>query len=219
MTLKIPNQGMTQRLYCKNAFAELERLNEQNEENFSHFYQLLTAETAKIGKNDEAMDYYLNAIKLAKQHEFLRNECLANELFARFWLQKGLSPVAAIYMTEASEKWGAIDTFELGYSVGVVVDIADWVAQTEIFLQPGDGMVLYTDRLTEARNSDKQLYTIERLCVVVSRDWHLSVQEILNAVIADVRQHIGSQKVYDDITLLTHFKAKINHNNYKDDLS
>ncbi len=95
-----------------------------------------------------------------------------------------------------------IDTFELGFIVGIEEDIGDFLALKEIPLQPGDGVVLYTDGVTEARNIEKKLYGLDRLCEVVSRHWHLSATEIQQAVIADVRQYIGTQKVYDDITLL-----------------
>ncbi len=68
-------------------------------------------------------------------------------------------------------------------------------------LQPGDGIVLYTDG-TEARNPEMELYGIERLCEVVSRNWHQTAKEIQQAVIADVKQYIDTQEVFDDITLL-----------------
>ncbi|HEY9739895.1 MAG TPA: SpoIIE family protein phosphatase, partial [Coleofasciculaceae cyanobacterium] len=45
-------------------------------------------------------------------------------------------------------------------------------------------------------------YGLEQLCGIISQNWHLSAQEIKQAVIDDVRRHIGSQKVFDDITLL-----------------
>jgi predicted ATPase/serine phosphatase RsbU (regulator of sigma subunit)/tRNA A-37 threonylcarbamoyl transferase component Bud32 len=95
-----------------------------------------------------------------------------------------------------------IDTFDLGFSVGVIDDIADMVSQTHIELQPGDGIVLYTDGITEARDPNKALYGLERLCEVVSRNWHLEAKAIQQAVIADVRHFIGEQKVFDDITIL-----------------
>jgi len=95
-----------------------------------------------------------------------------------------------------------IDTFDLGFSVGVIDDIAEMVSQTHIELQPDEGIVLYTDGITEARNPEMELYGIERLCEVISRNWHLSASEIQQAVVADVKQYIDTQKVYDDITLL-----------------
>ncbi|EDN65331.1 Stage II sporulation E [Beggiatoa sp. PS] len=76
------------------------------------------------------------------------------------------------------------------------------MSQQELSLQPGDGIVLYTDGITEARNPEMELYEIERLCEVVSRNWHLTAKEIQQAVIDNVRQFIGEQKIFDDITLL-----------------
>jgi sigma-B regulation protein RsbU (phosphoserine phosphatase) len=40
------------------------------------------------------------------------------------------------------------------------------------------------------------------MCEVISQNWHLSAEEIKQAVIDDLRGHIGTQKVVDDITLL-----------------
>jgi sigma-B regulation protein RsbU (phosphoserine phosphatase) len=45
-------------------------------------------------------------------------------------------------------------------------------------------------------------YGIERLCQVAKENRHKTVEEIRQAVIDDVRQHIGKQKVFDDITLV-----------------
>ena len=95
-----------------------------------------------------------------------------------------------------------IDTLDLGFPIGLVDEISEFVAQETVRLNPGDGMVLYTDGITEAENPHRQFYGIERLCEVVSQNWQQSASAIQRAVINDVRQHIGTQKVYDDISLL-----------------
>jgi len=69
-------------------------------------------------------------------------------------------------------------------------------------LNPGDGVVLYTDGITEAENQKKEFYGQTRLGEIVQCHWQQSSEEIRQAVIGDVRQHIGTQKVFDDITLL-----------------
>jgi len=65
-----------------------------------------------------------------------------------------------------------------------------------------DVVVLYTDGITEAENMDKLLYGLERLIEVIEINWQRSAADIRDAVIKDVRSHIGEQKVFDDITLL-----------------
>ena len=95
-----------------------------------------------------------------------------------------------------------IDTFDLGFPIGLDDDIADFIDQQVVLLEPGDGVVLYTDGITEAENMDGTQYELERLCEVVSRHWEEPAEAIKNAVIADLRSFIGQQKVHDDITLL-----------------
>ena len=62
--------------------------------------------------------------------------------------------------------------------------------------------MLYTDGITEAKNMEKLVYGLERLIEVIEMNWQRSDAEIRDAVIKDVRSHIGEPKVFDDITLL-----------------
>jgi len=95
-----------------------------------------------------------------------------------------------------------IDTFDLGFPIGLEFEIADFVKQTTVSLNAGDVVVLYSDGITEAENVDKQMYGLERLCEIIQQNCQKNAHEIQEAVIDDVRQFIGEQKVYDDITLL-----------------
>ena len=95
-----------------------------------------------------------------------------------------------------------IDTMDLGFPIGLDEDIDGLVDEQVIRLNQGDGVVLYTDGITEAENMDEEEYGLERLCTVLSDHWHQPAEAIKKAVIEDVREHIGKQKVYDDITLL-----------------
>jgi serine phosphatase RsbU (regulator of sigma subunit) len=95
-----------------------------------------------------------------------------------------------------------IDTMHLGFPLGLEEDIAAFIASEQVQLYPGDVVVLYTDGITEAFDINCQQYGIKQLCEVVSRYREYSAQEIREAVISDVRRHIGEQKIFDDITLL-----------------
>ncbi len=95
-----------------------------------------------------------------------------------------------------------MDTIDLGFPIGLEEEIAQWVAAATVTLQPEDGVVLYTDGITEAANMENELYGVERLCEVISQNWDKSAEAIKQAVIEDVIRHIGKQKVYDDITLV-----------------
>jgi serine phosphatase RsbU (regulator of sigma subunit) len=95
-----------------------------------------------------------------------------------------------------------IDTIDLGVIVGMMENISRFISCQEIKLEAGDGIVLYTDGITEAGIPNKECYGVERLCDVVSRHWHESTLEVRQAVVEDVKQYIGDQKMSDDITLL-----------------
>ena len=95
-----------------------------------------------------------------------------------------------------------IDTMDLGIPLGLEDDISPFIDQKIIKLHPGDGIVLYTDGITEAENMAGEQYGLERLSAAVSRHWAENTSTIKQMLIQDLRQFIGSQKIYDDITLL-----------------
>jgi serine phosphatase RsbU (regulator of sigma subunit) len=96
-----------------------------------------------------------------------------------------------------------IDTIELGFMIGLKSDIRHLLKHIEINLDIGDGVVLYTDGITEAHNNQDEMYGIERLCQVVSKMWEKSNStEVQQAVISDMRSYIGTQQIADDITLV-----------------
>lgn len=94
------------------------------------------------------------------------------------------------------------DTIDLGFPIGLEEEIFDFLDQKHIHLELGDVVVLYTDGITEAESETKKLYGVDRLCEVICQNVNDSAIAIRQAVIADLRSHIGTQKVYDDITLL-----------------
>jgi PAS domain S-box-containing protein len=86
-------------------------------ENFLHKYLLVAAEMSRIaGEWHQAVDLYDRAIESARANEFIQNEALANELAAKFWLERGKSEFAQLYMKKAHQGyqiWGAKRKVEL----------------------------------------------------------------------------------------------------------
>ena len=95
-----------------------------------------------------------------------------------------------------------VDTMDLGFPIGLIAEIADNVSQQSFTLAANEGVVLYTDGVTEAENLAGEQYGLDRLCEVITSAWDQSAEDIKQAIIDDVRDHIGEQKVFDDITLL-----------------
>ncbi|WP_242032803.1 SpoIIE family protein phosphatase [Oscillatoria sp. FACHB-1406] len=107
-----------------------------------------------------------------------------------------------LIVTRAEGTLECIDTIDLGFPLALEENIADFVAQERVQLNAEDVAVLYTDGITEAFNSDRVQYGLERLCDLVRENRSLSAEGICRAVIEDVRRHIGKEKVFDDITLV-----------------
>ncbi|HIK10415.1 MAG TPA: AAA family ATPase [Oscillatoriaceae cyanobacterium M33_DOE_052] len=95
-----------------------------------------------------------------------------------------------------------IDTIDLGFPLGLDAEIAPFIATTSVQLNPGDVVLLYTDGITEAENILGEQYGLERLIAAAKPHCHLTSEEIRQNIIFDLRQHIGTNKVYDDITLV-----------------
>jgi predicted ATPase/signal transduction histidine kinase len=80
--------------------------------NYLHKYYLVEAEQYRIsGQYLEAMEFYDRAIFLAKEHEYINEEALAQELTAKFYLEWGKHKIAQTYLTDAYYsyiRWGAL---------------------------------------------------------------------------------------------------------------
>ena len=87
-----------------------------------------------------------------------------------------------------------------GLPIGIVKN-ATWeraVAQ----LAPGDVLVLYTDGITEARNSQGAFFDEDGLLESVQANLGRSAQAMKDAVIADVEEFVGDAPQADDVALM-----------------
>ncbi|PCJ33396.1 MAG: hypothetical protein COA99_15860 [Moraxellaceae bacterium] len=123
------------------------------------------------------LDYANGEIKLSGQHE-------------------------TVLVFRQGGEFESIDTIDLGFPLALEEDISSFIGETTVQLSAGDGVVLYSDGITEAENMDKEQYGLERLCHIARLHWAKSAEEIKQALIRDVSLFIGQQTVYDDITLI-----------------
>lgn len=72
----------------------------------------------------------------------------------------------------------------------------------EVQLAPGDTLVLYTDGVTEATNSEGEEFGESHLLGTLKDYAHLSAGPLLQAVVAVVQQFSGGSEQQDDITLV-----------------
>ena len=74
--------------------------------------------------------------------------------------------------------------------------------QHSLQLQPGDSIYLYTDGVTEAMNTVRELYGEGRLQECLKWLHNVDPQTVLDRVHYDVAQHVKRAEQFDDITML-----------------
>jgi PAS domain S-box-containing protein len=81
-------------------------------ETFHDKYTLVLAELARIeGRELDAMRLYEEAIQAARDHGFVQNEAIGNELAAKFYLDRRYGTIAEAYLRNARYcylRWGAL---------------------------------------------------------------------------------------------------------------
>ena len=83
------------------------------------------------------------------------------------------------------------------------MDELDFKGQ-EMTLSPGDKLFLYTDGVTEALNTEKELYGEQRLLDALNGAdaGNNSLQDLLGAVRKSLDEHVKTADQSDDITML-----------------
>lgn len=105
--------------------------------NFLHKFYLVEAECARVaGNENEARECYDRAIDLAREHGYVNEEALANELAAKFYLARGQERVALHYLRDAHYaylRWGAfakVKDLEAHYPQFLAKTMADFSQTT-----------------------------------------------------------------------------------------
>ena len=86
---------------------------------------------------------------------------------------------------------------------GIVLGLYDHInlQESQVVLAPGEGLVLYTDGLTEAMNADDETFGDQRLLDAMSR-WRIaSAQAVIDGLLAGVNDFIDGESQSDDLTI------------------
>lgn len=71
-----------------------------------------------------------------------------------------------------------------------------------LLLEPGQGLLLYSDGLTEARNAAGEDYGFDRLCSVLGRSGGNTARDWIDTALADWRAFTAGEPQADDLTLM-----------------
>jgi sigma-B regulation protein RsbU (phosphoserine phosphatase) len=103
------------------------------------------------------------------------------------------------YLVRAAGGGEVAQLIRTGMPLGVMKDTT-W-EQRWVEIAAGDGLVLYTDGITDAQSAAGELYGRERLTPSLEASRGRSAQEIHDAVMADVQRFAGQAAQQDDIAL------------------
>ena len=87
-----------------------------------------------------------------------------------------------------------------GMALGILPDVG--FEERKAQLEPGDCIILYTDGVTDAWDSDKQMYGRDRLAETARANRGLSAADLAQSIDSDVAAFAGGAPEYDDFTLL-----------------
>ncbi|NER50844.1 MAG: GAF domain-containing protein [Symploca sp. SIO1A3] len=175
--------------------------------NHLHKFYLVEAERYRIlGRVNQAAELYDRAIALAKEHEYLQEEALGNELAGKFYLAQGKTTIARAYMLEAHYaylKWGA---------VAKIKDLEErylqLVAPTKIKIKDRGSVKTTTASTTNSNCTETlDLATVMQAYQAISGE--IILDNLLSKLMKSLIQNAGAEKGF----LLLPTKTKQESNN------
>jgi sigma-B regulation protein RsbU (phosphoserine phosphatase) len=131
------------------------------------------------------------------------------ELFVTVWL--ALIDIETGHVIEANagheypalkRRGGEFELIKTKHSPAVATIEGIRFKQAEFDLNPGDFIYVYTDGVTEATNSNEELFGEERLTRALNNNKEALPGELLPAVRRDIDEFVAEAPQFDDITML-----------------
>jgi sigma-B regulation protein RsbU (phosphoserine phosphatase) len=85
---------------------------------------------------------------------------------------------------------------------GAVTKFNDLLEEVQIPLHTGDVLVFYTDGITEAMNTDSDLFGDARLSRIVEEHGHLDSGELRERILREIEAFVGTADQHDDMTMI-----------------
>jgi len=106
----------------------------------------------------------------------------------------------AIHYIHSREEYQLLDTE--GMFIGAVEEASDFYANSELKLQSGDRIYLYTDGVLEHKNTSGEQYGMDRFIETLSRNRNQSLSIQINEVISSLKKFMGNAPIRDDISII-----------------
>lgn len=106
----------------------------------------------------------------------------------------------AIHYIHARQEYQLLDTE--GMFIGAMEEASDFYANSELKLQSGDRIYLYTDGVIEHKNISGEQFGMDRFIETLSHNRNQSLQIQINEVIANLKKFMGNAPIRDDISMI-----------------
>ena len=144
--------------------------------NYLHKFYLIQAEQYRIqGCYIEAMDFYDRAIAKAKEHQYINEEAIANELAGKFYLDWGKAKIARVYFNEA---------YYLYALWGATAKVEDLQAKYPQLLTKPTTIASLTTRITTTSNTNTHSGEILDLATIIKASQAISSEIVLEKLLA-----------------------------------
>jgi phosphoserine phosphatase RsbU/P len=107
-----------------------------------------------------------------------------------------------LYYSAASRQIDIMQPRGIGLGLGRNGIFERSLEEVERKLESGDIVVIYTDGLTEAMNSEREFYGLPRLSEIVLKHKDLNTEQIKTAILNDLHTFLNQTLPQDDITLV-----------------
>ncbi len=167
--------------------------------NYQHKYDLVEAEKARIlGHNWQAMELYDQAIRGAKEHQFIHEEALANELAGKFYLAIGKEKIAQIYLIDAYycySRWGAkvkVEDLEKCYHK-LLLPIFN---QKQLSVNASDTHTLTSNAIVDSSSTSTtaifDLETVTKASLIIGSE--IQLDKLIQTLMQVILENVGGNK-------------------------
>lgn len=89
-------------------------------------------------------------------------------------------------------------------SIGMFENIqfAERLEEQKIYLQQGDLLLLYSDGVTEATNSENLMFEVAGLKMVITESAHESSEMLIGHINSKLQSFVNSDELQDDATMV-----------------
>ncbi|MBR3645040.1 MAG: PP2C family protein-serine/threonine phosphatase, partial [Lachnospiraceae bacterium] len=176
--------------------------------------KIIIANNAKAGKSPATILQDTNTSLCSNNKE---------EMFVTVWLGILDITTGTVTAANAGHEYPIIKSPGGNYEIikdkhGVALGIMAGVKYKEytVELAPGSKLFVYTDGVPEAGNSDKQMFSLQRMIDILNEHKDLPPKETLNAVEQGVYAYTQDAIQFDDITMLC-LEYKGNYHSFNQD--